>query len=44
MTHYKYILPKVTLQIGLNSVTIQGLAKKWFPGCLNAAGKLRQKW
>ena len=23
---------------------VQGSAKRWFPGCVNAAGKARQKW
>ena len=23
---------------------VQGSAKRWSPGCVNAAGKLRQKW
>ena len=23
---------------------LQGLAKRLWPGCMNAAGKLRQKW
>ena len=23
---------------------VQGSAKKWSPGCMNAAGKARQKW
>ena len=24
--------------------TLQGSAKRWAPGCVNAAGKARQKW
>ena len=23
---------------------VQGSAKKWHPGCVNAAGKARQRW
>ena len=26
------------------NVTLQGPAKKWFPGCENSSGKARQKW
>ena len=26
------------------AVSMQGLGKKWAPGCVNAAGKARQKW
>ena len=26
------------------SPTLQGSAKRWAPGCVNAAGKAKQKW
>ena len=29
---------------GLGSRCVQSSAKKWSPGCVNAAGKVRQKW
>ena len=25
-------------------LTVQGSVKRWSPGCVNAAGKVRQKW
>ena len=27
-----------------NQILVQGSAKRWAPGCVNAAGKARQKW
>ena len=29
---------------GGNVYTVQGSAKRWSPGCVNAASKARQKW
>ena len=36
-------LPSRYLKCGKNW-GVQGLAKRWSPGCVNAAGKARQKW
>ena len=33
--------PKHDFSVGQ---VIQGLAKRWSPGCVNSAGKARQKW
>ena len=27
-----------------SGITVQGPAKRWAPGCVNAAGKARQEW
>ena len=36
--------PQQTRIFGLAQVHVQGSAKRWSPGCVNDAGKGRQKW
>ena len=30
--------------LSVNGKNMQGSAKRWFPGCVNSAGRARQKW
>ena len=40
---YPHIL-LLNISCGYSEVKVQGSTNRWAPGCVDAAGKLRQKW